>query len=152
MEFYTLKEKIEVNEEFLEMLIAKGWQEVDQLQNQIANIQVDKNSDLLKIFNNLLTSYYVFIGGLENLSRQTNVAIIKNEMPVQAKPQIDELAQTASETTQTEFASDESNEDIFEDEIVFNDEATSDFEPFEYFVDFDEPTGEPISDEDLYGN
>ena len=27
-----------------------------------------------------------------------------------------------------------------------------DHEPFEYFVDFDEPTENPISDEELYGS
>jgi hypothetical protein len=26
----------------------------------------------------------------------------------------------------------------------------ADFEPFEYFVDFDEPCGEPLTDKDLY--
>ena len=30
----------------------------------------------------------------------------------------------------------------------FESEATS--EPFEYFVDFDEPIGEPLTDDDLY--
>ena len=25
-------------------------------------------------------------------------------------------------------------------------------EPFEYFVDFDEPVGDPITDDDLYNN
>jgi hypothetical protein len=34
-------------------------------------------------------------------------------------------------------------------EPVISDEI-EDFEPFEYFVDFDEPVGEKLTDEDLY--
>ena len=38
-----------------------------------------------------------------------------------------------------------------ENDSIF-DERTEVSEPFEYFVDFDEPNGDPISDKDLYGN
>lgn len=144
MELYNLKEKIQVNKEFLDSLTAKGWQEVEYLQNQIINIEKE-NSEVLQLLNNLLTSYYVFIGGVENLIDKPVVSV---------KPAV-ELTKEKEDTPQ-EIIINKSEPKFFEDNMTFEDEVAKqeelDFEPFEYFVDFEEPTGEPISDEDLYGN
>ena len=144
MELYNLKEKIQVNKEFLDSLTAKGWQEVEYLQNQIINIEKE-NSEVLQLLNNLLTSYYVFIGGVENLIDKPVVSVKPAAEPTKEK-----------EDTPQEIIINKSEPEFFEDNMTFEDEVTKqeelDFEPFEYFVDFEEPTGEPISDEDLYGN
>ncbi len=144
MELYNLKEKIQVNKEFLDSLTAKGWQEVEYLQNQIINIEKE-NSEVLQLLNNLLTSYYVFIGGVENLIDKPVVSVKPAVEPTKEK-----------EDTPQEIIINKSEPEFFEDNMTFEDEIVKqeelDFEPFEYFVDFEEPTGEPISDEDLYGN
>jgi hypothetical protein len=144
VELYNLKEKIQVNKEFLDSLTAKGWQEVEYLQNQIINLEKE-NSEVLQLLNNLLTSYYVFIGGVENLIDKPVVSVKPTVEPTKEK-----------EDTPQEIIINKSEPEFFEDNMTFEDEVTKqeelDFEPFEYFVDFEEPTGEPISDEDLYGN
>jgi hypothetical protein len=143
MEPYQLKDKISITSSFLSDLESKGWQEIDMLQNQIANIEANKeNAPVIQLLNSLLTSYYVFIGGLENLSNSSNIAIVNQiEEPIvkdeQAAPEDNELIRIEKPYIEN------SNQPEIE---------VGTFEPFEYFVDFDEPTGSPLSDEDLYGN
>ena len=117
---------------------------VEYLQNQVINIEKE-NSEVLQLLNNLLTSYYVFIGGIENLIDKPIISV---------KPAV-ELTKEKEDTPQ-EIIINKSEPEFFEDNMTFEDEVAKqeelDFEPFEYFVDFEEPTGEPISDEDLYEN
>lgn len=145
---YELKEKINITQELLSELEMKSWQEIEYLQAQIDNLaEGPMNEALRQLFKNLLTSYYVFTGGLENLNNEktfVKAAEFENknytekeltvDMPIQtpAKANIYPVNNTAAPlhtavTKQVEI------------------------EPFEYFVDFDDPLGEPISDEDLYG-
>lgn len=149
---YTLKDKLNINKEFLADLEAKGWQEIEHLQNQIANIDATANNiKLLQLFKNLLTSYYIFVGGLENLSSETFAVTTPIDNVCLDKEQ-------ASATVEKGVGNDDCRDDTREDDIyepVFVEKQDSDIEaniePFEYFVDFDEPIGEPLSDEDLYG-
>lgn len=149
---YELKDKIQITKEFLNELEVKSWQEIEQLQAQIANIEVSEDSPkLTQLLKNLLTSYYVFVGGLENLKDSTKVIKVANftdkvcpdkelitakakEEPSTNDPTLDEIVDFLDEPVKTEPADDRS------------------FEPFEYFVDFDEPTGEPLTDDDIYNN
>lgn len=142
---YILKDKIAVNKEFLSDLKSKSWQEIERLQSQISNIE---DPELLKLLNNLLTSFYVFTGGLENLidtkviqknTEPANKTLSVVEEPAQIDPSELEI--------ETELNDSESLELHYAKDL-----DQKDPEPFEYFVDFDEPTGDPISDEDLYGN
>jgi hypothetical protein len=133
---YELKDKINVSTDFLNELEARGWQEIEHLQAQIANLADGPTNDKLRqLFKNLLTSYYVFTGGIETLSSEpidyTKIQIEEPAISVEQEPIIDIPNSTDDSKT----------EDNYE---------VSD--PFEYFVDFDEPVGEPISDEDLYSN
>lgn len=138
---YNLKDKIQITKEFLNDLELKSWQEVEHLQNQIANIEeTEENLNLVQLFKNLLTSYYVFIGGLENLS---STGIRKAPVKIQdAEPVELEIPEEDLITEPVEDV------DFFAASSV----DANNTEPFEYFVDFDDPIGEPISDEDLYGN
>ena len=144
MEHYTLKDKIQVTKEFLNDLEAKSWQEIEILQNQIANIEsTENNNNLLQLLNSLLTSYYVFVGGLDNLADETPLTKIKNSietLPLKKEP-IEDFTIGEIESISDDFI-------VSTDNIPYIDKA----EYFEYFVDFDEPSGNPISEEDLYGN
>lgn len=146
---YQLKDKIQITKDFLSDLEAKSWQEIDHLQNQIANIESTKESNqIIQLLKNLLTSYYVFAGGLENISSE----VVLNK-PVNIEEPIKMLEPA---TTKTPVDSDEKliieiPVDDFEEPVFNTDMKGVTIEPFEYFVDFDEPSGEPLSDEDLYG-
>ena len=140
MDAYNLKDKIQITSEFLGDLETKSWQEIEHLQAQIANIEVNQESTpLINLLKNLLTSYYVFAGGLENLSGEP----ISIDSTYAEKPEekVLPLADIKLEAPIEEPIRDSSN-DI---------RAADTFEPFEFFVDFDEPSGEPLSDEELYG-
>ena len=68
---YKLKDKLTASKDFLTELVDKSWLEIEHLQAQIANIDnTEENTKLIQLFKNLLTSYYVFIGGLENLNSE----------------------------------------------------------------------------------
>ncbi len=134
-----LKDKIKIDKNFIDDLIAKSWQDSESIQNQIDSIEVDsvQAAKVVKLLKDLLTSYYVFTGCLENLEHEP-INSAKSE-PIH----IEEPMSIPEESV------DENSQDINTlDEFKFDDELTS--EPFEYFVDFDEPVGEPLTDDDLY--
>ena len=139
---YTLKEKIEVTKEFLENLITKSWQESEALKHQIVNIDTSTNlgAGLVKILKTACTNNYVLIGCLENLLEYPDADV--NELQDICHTQKDAEPETTTEPTAHK-----------REELLVNEThiiSKADFEPFEYFVDFDEPVGNPITDEDLY--
>lgn len=154
MEPYCLKDKILITKDFLHELESKSWQEIEVLQNQIANIaDNEENATVLQLLKSLLTSYYVFIGGLENLTNNDllsqsavykDLSITDNSQPLEPVA----VADVPKELLDGTFEVSPSTQVIKTPQNV---EEETIFEPFEYFVDFDEPSGEPISDEDLYG-
>lgn len=139
-----LKEKISLTPNFLNELISKGWLEIDYLQTQLRN--VDNNTALKQLLNNLLTSYYVFVGGLENIQLE-GIANMdnKNTCTDTALKQIDIIEQDKIDNS-AEIALNK-----IQQEVPSTTVTSMVDEPFEYFVDFDEPIGNPISDKDLYG-
>ena len=133
---YTLKEKLSATKSFVDSLTEKGWQEIEHLQIQLANLTDTKDSKKVKqLLKNLLTSYYIFVGGLENLDNSSNQEPVEIHEPV---------ANTAVMEYEPEVATE--NEDI----TIVSPTEPEFSEPFEYFVDFDEPVGEPLTDKDLY--
>lgn len=139
---YALKDKLIVTKDFIDELAEKSWQEIEYLQSQLANLaDTDESKKVGKLLNNLLTSYYVFVGGLENfdstekytasleIDKQPELA---NELAIEAEPDL------RYETTE-----------VNDSTTAFVDEQEP-AEPFEYFVDFDEPVGDPLTDDDLY--
>ena len=138
---YNLKDKIQITQEFLSNLEQKSWNEIEYLQNQIANIEVNDNSNkIIQLLKNLLTSYYVFAGGLENINDTAVITPIKSDI-VEPK-QFEHIKLEMDDTLTNDFIA---IEDTPKQDI-------SDIEPFEYFVDFDEPVGDPLTDDDLYNN
>ena len=134
----VLKDKIKIDKNFINDLIAKSWEDSESIQNQINSIEIDSAiaAELVKLLKELLTSYYVFTGCLENLENEP-VEAIEPEVIVPEK-----LVAIPEEPVKAKVP----DIDIFSD--LATDEAVS--EPFEYFTDFDEPIGEPLTDEDLY--
>ena len=124
MELYNLKEKIQVNKEFLEALTAKGWQEVEYLQNQIVNIDKE-NIEVIQLLNNLLTSYYIFIGGVENLIDKPIQPVIKPQEEKEDTPH-EIIINKASNIESEPF----NNDVIFEGEVDRQEKL--EFEPFVY--------------------
>lgn len=150
MNEYNLKDKIIVNDEFLTDLIAKSWHEADAIQQQINNIDTSTKLgiEVAALLKSLCTSYYVLTGCLENLSDATPdepLVINTNAITVDTLP--DEPIQDEPKIANTDP---EFYDDFLTGTIPVA-KHEKDFEPFEYFVDFDEPTGAPLSDEDLYG-
>jgi hypothetical protein len=143
---YELKDKITVSKELLNELEMKSWQEIEHIQAQISNLaECAENNNLRKALKNLLTSYYVFAGNIEILLEED---IINDALP-------EELEQEMSQEVQPEEVASEPKVDMaanfsIEDTIDTNEYEVSD--PFEYFVDFDDPVGEPLTDEDLYNS
>lgn len=136
MSTYFLKDKLKITDDFIAELENKSWTEIENLQNQINNIETTEESKpLIQLIKGLLTSYYVFVGGLENLNLETN-----SEDFVDGTSEKNNLA--------VRIPDEDLNKEISNNvDLVSNDDS---YEPFEYFVDFDEPSGEPLSDEDLY--
>lgn len=144
---YTLKDKLNVTKEFLNELTEKSWQEIDYLQNQIANlIDTDDGKKLAQLLKSLLTSYYIFVGGLENFESDEPA-----KMPQPTEPVLDEPTTVADEPEVINYEITDL-EDTIEDTRDSNSTPIEPIfsEPFEYFVDFDEPIDKPLTDEDLY--
>jgi hypothetical protein len=140
MSVANLKDKITVTPDFLADLISKNWQEVDSIQQQIDSIDSSTKAgqEVVNLLKNALASQYVFVGCLENISiKATSEVYLERVEPVE----------------HTEPEPEEKLQGLVDEPIdLAIDSAEVPFEPFEYFVDFDEPIGDPLSDEDLYGN
>ncbi len=142
----VLKDKIKVDKNFINDLIAKSWEDSESIQNQIDSIEIDSEvaAKAVKLLKDLLTSYYVFTGCLENLENEP-IEVAEPIKPAKVtKPEVivpEKLTIIPEEPVKVM-----PDIDIFSELIT--DEADS--EPFEYFVDFDEPVGEPLTDDDLY--
>jgi hypothetical protein len=147
---YELKDKLAVTADFLSELEAKSWQEIENLQSQITNLaEGSMNDGLRQLFKNLLMSYYIFAGGLTNLidgSKLVKTSNFTNKDEMSATINAEKEINSAKDTLDELAEFEELPEEPPKDEPTENDS----FEPFEYFVDFDEPTGEPLTDEDLY--
>ena len=143
---YNLKNKIIVTNEFLNELIGKSWQEVETLQQQIANIDTSSQlgTNVVKLLKNTCTSYYTLIGCLETLAEEPETAllptVITNETDIQEEKQ-ELMGESVIEALDKKLPTTLKNQQT---------EVMQNFEPFEYFVDFEEPLGKPITDEVLY--
>ena len=139
---FELKHKITVTEDFLNELIMKSWQDAEAIQQQIANIDTSTSLgvEVVNLLRNTCTSYYVLAGCLEALVENPEISYNKMAEREGSQVQFEPESCTDSSAVYTSTA----------EEKAKSIETTHNFEPFEYFVDFDEPSGEPISDQDLY--
>ena len=144
----VLKDKIKVDKNFINDLISKSWEDSESIQNQIDSIEVDSTvaAKTVKLLKGLLTSYYVFTGCLENLENEPTVAVEPNtELEAAAPEKLTIIPEAPVEREVPAYKA-----EVPETSLLTELEDDQESEPFEYFVDFDEPTGNPLTDDDLY--
>lgn len=132
--------KIVIDKGYLNELINKNWQDIENLQRQINSLSDEdfKTIELKKLLNNLLTSYYVFTGCTENILANFDDKISSNII-AQDNLNIESNIVNKIETNMVNPI----------DYNINSCNKETDFEPFEYFVDFDDPIGEKPTDEDI---
>ena len=163
---------------FLTDMMSKGWEEVGYLKEAGAAIKETyvNTAKVESLMQDLMDAYLVFIGQIElYLNEEKDIAAttgLESETETDARAEIPTEEATATEpdpkpelpeadielhaleepATQGTIAS----EGDFDDFKIANDEvvAKATEEPFDFFVDFDEPDmSEPrLTDDDLYGH
>ena len=146
-----MNNKVVVDENFLNELINKSWLDSEHIQNQLENIDSSTalGMSVIKALKNLLISQHVFTGCLENLAEE--ISFLNITQSITDTTTIDTDSQKIvhiKDKTNIEPQYDET-ENL--NSIKYSNTA-SESEPFEYFVDFEEPIGKPLTDEELYGN
>lgn len=134
-------DKINVDKELLSDIISKAWHDIEDIKSQVDMLSNEdyKTNEFKKLLTNLLTNYYVFVGCTENML--TDFDDIKQAI---IEPESKETGNAITVPLELhDIGVNKDTQDEFKPDI-------DNFEPFEYFVDFDEPFGEKITDEDLY--
>lgn len=140
---------------FITSFVSRGWEEVGMLKEQIKALKEEfsgKNIEKIEeIFQGLIDAYLINIGQLELFLHENDYVEV---------PEIEQAEDTKSEEKESEVSTEGPKEaikveDDFDDEPVVEPkrvikDVPADFEEFEYFVDFDEPSGEALTDDDLY--
>ena len=147
-----VKEKLPVS--FYSDRISSLWGESGALKGCIDTLgQYYTDADeAISILSDLMDSYLIAIGRLEALAAG-NIGLAVPEVetevlePAKADITIEDVDDFEDEAAPTDNATVDFDEEEFA-ETKPNAEAST--EPFEYFVDFDEPKGPPLTDEDLY--
>ena len=141
---------------FITSFVSRGWEEVGMLKEQIKALKSEfKNIDKIEeILQGLIDAYLINIGQLELFLHDNDYVEVPNIEEQEAESKALE-----KEDIEDEDIEDEEIEDVIkietdkpeEDEApIIMHQAPKDFEAFEYFVDFDEPSGDALTDDDLY--
>lgn len=142
---------------FITSFVSRGWEEVGMLKEQIKALKEEfggKNiAKIEEILQGLIDAYLINIGQLELFLHENDYV----EVP-EIEEEKEEKVEEPAKEDEVEVAAEEEEVEI-EDEIEAEVEVEpqsvvrqtpGDFEAFEYFVDFDEPEGDPLTDDDLY--
>ena len=167
------KEELPVS--FLTDMISKGWEEVGYLREASNAIQETyrDTAQVEELMQGLMDAYLVFIGQIEaylNKEESITPAVAADEISIEAnvenQPETEKLPEAEVDMKPLKPIDSEVPAAVTGGHIAssgdFNEFAISDAElekrrapaePFEFFVDFDEPDlSEPsLSDDDLYG-
>ena len=151
---------------FLTDFISKGWEEVGYLKADIEAIkEVYKGTKPIEeLIQNLIDAYLVCIGQLEahisdkkyidypeasglGLNEDLELKVSDNTVEIKSDEHTELVVDTAKDVVVV--SEEEIDDEDSEEEVVIDTKAV---EPFEYFVDFDEPDlSEPrLTDKDLY--
>lgn len=148
MDISKLTDRLATDDTLISGLIESSWQETDNLKTQIAGLKASKENPLvITAITNLLNSYYIFIGELERAldtkSNKEDSDITSNIM----------ATQTPAEK-ETSYPLSKSEDPIIKntDEEPLLKKPITPAKPFEYFVEFEDPIGPPVTDVDLYNN
>lgn len=147
---------------FITSFVSRGWEEVGMLKEQIKALKSEfKNIDKIEeILQGLIDAYLINIGQLELFLHDNDYVEVPN---IEEQEKQEEQEEESEVLEKEDIEDDEIETDEIEDVIkIENDkpeeieapiimhQAPKDFEAFEYFVDFDEPSGDALTDEDLY--
>lgn len=141
---------------FITSFVSRGWEEVGMLKEQIKALKEEfggKNiAKIEEILQGLIDAYLINIGQLELFLHENDYV----EVP-EIEEEKEEKVEEPTEEDEVEVAAEEEVEieDEIEAEVEVEPQSVvrqtpGDFEAFEYFVDFDEPEGDPLTDDDLY--
>ena len=122
-------------------IITKTWHDIENIKSQIEMLDNTdaKTVEFKKLLNTLLTNYYIFVGCIENI-----ITDFDDAKQVVEPQETEEIKKIENISTAEPYSITTNNT---QDDLKVHEDN---FEPFEYFVDFDEPFGEKITDEDLY--
>lgn len=132
---------------FITSFVSRGWEEVGMLKEQIKALKEEFGGKgiekIEEIFQGLIDAYLINIGQLELFLHENDYV----EVPEIEEEKVEEPVEE-EETEEEVEIEDEVEVEVEPQKIVKN--VPADFEAFEYFVDFDEPEGEALTDDDLY--
>lgn len=132
---------------FITSFVSRGWEEVGMLKEQIKALKEEFGGKgiekIEEIFQGLIDAYLINIGQLELFLHENDYV----EVPEIEEEKVEEPVEE-EETEEEVEIDDEVEVEVEPQKIVKN--VPADFEAFEYFVDFDEPEGKALTDEDLY--
>ena len=132
---------------FITSFVSRGWEEVGMLKEQIKALKEEFGGKgiekIEEIFQGLIDAYLINIGQLELFLHENDYV----EVPEIEEEKVEEPVEEEETEKEVEIE-DEVEVEVEPQKIVKN--VPADFEAFEYFVDFDEPEGEALTDDDLY--
>lgn len=138
---------------FITSFVSRGWEEVGMLKEQIKALKEEFGGKgiekIEEIFQGLIDAYLINIGQLELFLHENDyVEVPEIEEEKVEEPVEEEETEEVEETEEEVEIDDEVEVEVEPQKVVKN--VPADFEAFEYFVDFDEPEGEALTDDDLY--
>lgn len=138
---------------FITSFVSRGWEEVGMLKEQIKALKEEFGGKgiekIEEIFQGLIDAYLINIGQLELFLHENDYVEVPEIEEEKAEEPVEEEENEKVEETEEEVEiEDEVEIEVEPQKVVKN--VPADFEAFEYFVDFDEPEGEALTDDDLY--
>lgn len=155
-----VKEKMPVS--FLTYMLSKSWDEIGNIKDQLFGLDnMYTDAEILRApLEQLLDSHLVFAGQLEALVQgtgeikipePTSIAPVEPEVVAQEiLPEDDLGSQEIVIEPIVEPVDDELDDNIEAPKPEVKEPAKTFDTDFEYFVDFDDPVGDPLTDADLY--
>ena len=144
----------ELSTTFLTSLISEGWDRVGTIKEQILTIQNEFKGyeRVITALQGLMDSYLVCIGQIE--------AVLDDESGIASADTDDDFENAAAPIVKVVDKEDRADaltskvagadSQVAKDAPLVRVRTTEPAEQFEYFVDFDEPVGSPLTDEDIY--
>ena len=137
---------------FITSFVSRGWEEVGMLKEQIKALKEEFGGKgiekIEEIFQGLIDAYLINIGQLELFLHENDYVEVPEIEEEKAEEPVEEENEEVEETEEEVEIDDEVEVEVEPQKVVKN--VPADFEAFEYFVDFDEPEGEALTDDDLY--
>lgn len=137
---------------FITSFVSRGWEEVGMLKEQIKALKEEFGGKgiekIEEIFQGLIDAYLINIGQLELFLHENDYVEVPEIEEEKVEEPTEEEIEEVEEAEEEVEIEDEVEVEVEPQKVVKN--VPADFEAFEYFVDFDEPEGEALTDDDLY--